>query len=184
MFACAGPAAAAIFPQAKKKRKNGDGLMFREIRKKKNDIGTEAAKELLKTARRGVLAVNGDDGYPYAVPVNFYYDEQAGTICFHGAAAGHKAEAIAKSDKVCFTVFGDETVKAEPWAPFVKSAVVFGRCRVVPDEAEKLRLVKRFAMKYYPSEELVDAEIAASGKAVRMYVIAIEHMSAKEIQEI
>ena len=45
--------------------------MFRTIRKKKNEISLEAAKELLRSARRGVLAVNGDNGYPYAIPVNY-----------------------------------------------------------------------------------------------------------------
>ncbi len=43
--------------------------MFRPIRKKKYELSDEAAKALLHSARRGVLAVNGDDGYPYAVPI-------------------------------------------------------------------------------------------------------------------
>ena len=63
--------------------------MFRPIRKKKNEISTEDAKELLRTCRRGVLAVNGDDGYPYAVPINYWYDEENDRIIFHGAKAGH-----------------------------------------------------------------------------------------------
>lgn len=44
--------------------------MFREIRKKKNEINIVMAKLLLESSRRGVLAVNGDDGYPYAIPIN------------------------------------------------------------------------------------------------------------------
>ena len=42
--------------------------MFRDIRKKKNQISTEAAEQLLREARRGILAVNGREGYPYAIP--------------------------------------------------------------------------------------------------------------------
>lgn len=38
--------------------------MFRPIRRKKNEISLPAAQQLLREARRGVLAVNGDDGYP------------------------------------------------------------------------------------------------------------------------
>ena len=60
--------------------------MFRPMRRKKKEISTEAAKQLLLRERRGVFAVNGDDGYPYAVPVNFYYSEEEGKIYFHGAA--------------------------------------------------------------------------------------------------
>lgn len=155
--------------------------MFRPIRKKRNEISTDAAKKLLSEARRGILAVNGDDGYPYAIPVNYFYDEEKQRIYFHGSRVGHKADALKKCDKICFTVFGPEAVKAEEWAPFVQSVVVFGRCRQIEDPSGIL--IKKFAMKYYPNEELVTEEIAASGRAVQMYEIEIEHLSGKEVQE-
>ncbi len=157
--------------------------MFRAIRRKQKEIGQEAARRLLQCARRGVLAVNGDDGYPYAVPVNYLYDAEAGEIYFHGARAGHKADAVRANDKVCFTVYGNETVKEEAWAPFVQSVVVFGRCRLLKDGPEATALLKRFAMKYYPDEQLADREIARSGKAAQIFVIEIEHLSGKEVQE-
>ena len=50
--------------------------MFRPIRKKKNEISIDEAKKLLHSSRRAVLAVNGDDGYPYAIPINYLYDEE------------------------------------------------------------------------------------------------------------
>ena len=59
--------------------------MFRTIRRKAKEIDTEAVKELLESARRGILAVNGDDGYPYAIPVNYFYDRNEQKIYFHGA---------------------------------------------------------------------------------------------------
>lgn len=157
--------------------------MFRPIRKKRNQISDEAAKELLRTSRRGVFAVNGDDGYPYAIPINFLYDEDAQKIYFHGSRAGHKVDSLRACDKVCFTVYGNETIKDEPWAPYMQSVVVFGRCRLLESGEESLALVKRFAMKYYPDESLVDIEIAEGGKAVQMYEITIEHYSGKEVQE-
>ena len=103
--------------------------MFRPVRKKKNELSTDAAKALLHSARRGVLAVNGDDGYPYAIPINFLYDEEAQKIYFHGASVGHKVNALRVCDKTCFTVYGNESIREEDWAPFVQSTVVFGRCR-------------------------------------------------------
>lgn len=130
-----------------------------------------------------MIAVNGDGGYPYAIPINYLYDEEAGKIYFHGARAGHKADSINKCNKVCFTACGDEIIRKEAWAPFMRSAVAFGRCRVIEDRAQTLILVKRLAMKYYPDESIADEEIAASGNAVRMYEIDIEHLSGKEIQE-
>lgn len=111
-----------------------------------------------------MLAVNGDGGYPYAIPINYLYDEEAGKIYFHGAKAGHKADSINKCNKVCFTACGDKIVRKEAWAPFMRSAVVFGRCRVIEGRAQTLILVKRLAMKYYPDERLADEEISRFGK--------------------
>ena len=71
------------------------------------------------SGRRGVFAVNGDNGYPYAIPINYIYDADDGKIYFHGAKAGHKIDAIRTCDKVCFTVYRNETVKEEAWAPFL-----------------------------------------------------------------
>ena len=131
--------------------------MFRAIRKKRNEISAEDARALLQEARTGILAVNGDGGYPYAVPVNYHYDAEAQKIVFHGSRVGHKADALKKCDRVCFTVFGPEVVKEEAWAPFVKSVVVFGRCRPIADPAAAETALRRFAMKYYPTIEEVDA---------------------------
>ena len=140
--------------------------MFRPVRKKKNEISSEAAKDLLRTSRRGVLAVNGDDGYPYAIPINYLYDEENEKIIFHGAKAGHKVDALKKNDKICFTVFGNEMVKEEAWAPFLQSVVVFGRCHLVESQEDAIALVKKFAAKYYPNMDMVNEEAALSGRAV------------------
>ena len=157
--------------------------MFRPIRKKKNEISTDAAKALLRSSRRGVLAVNGDDGYPYAIPINYLYDEENEKIIFHGAKAGHKVDALKKNDKICFTVFGNEMVKEEAWAPFLQSVVVFGRCHLVESQEDAIALVKKFAAKYYPNMDMVNEEAASSGRAVQMFEIQIEHLSGKEVQE-
>lgn len=157
--------------------------MFRTIRKKKNDIGLEAANQLLLHCRRGVLAVNGVEGYPYAIPINYVYDKEVQKIYFHGAKAGHKIEALCACDKVCFTVYGNETIKDEVWAPFIQSAVVFGRCHLMENDSEAMARLKQFAMKYYPEEQLADEEIARAGKAAQMFEIEIEHLSGKEVQE-
>lgn len=156
---------------------------FRRIRKKRNEIGIDTAKDLLAHARRGVLAVNGDDGYPYAIPINFLYDRERNQIIFHGAKAGHKVESLKKSDKVCFTVYGNETIRDEPWAPYLESTVVFGRCHLIDGLEENIRYVRQFAMKYYPDSDLIEEEIDKAGRAVQMFVIDIEHLSGKEVQE-
>lgn len=158
--------------------------MFRPIKKKKNETSEEKAKLLLQSERRGVLAVMGVEGYPYAVPINYLYVEEEGKIYFHGSKTGHKAEAIKALDKVCFTVYGHEEIpEEEAWAPYLESAVVFGRCHCLENEEEKLKALKTFAVKYYPTLQMIDEEIARSGKAAAMYVIEIDHISGKRCQE-
>ena len=144
--------------------------MFREIRKKRNKIEDSAAEELLQNSRRGVLAVNGDDGYPYAIPLNYFYDRENRKIYFHGARAGHKVDALRACDKVCFTVYGNETIREEAWAPFMQSTVVFGRCHLMENGSEKaMEMLKRFAMKYYPNEQLADEEIAQAISVIFLF---------------
>ena len=157
--------------------------MFRKIRKIKNEINQEDVKELLKTSRRGILAMNGDDGYPYAIPVNYFYDETEGKIFFHGAKAGYKVDCLESSDKVCFTVIGSEMIRAEEWAPYMQSVVIFGRCQLIDDKQNAMKRLKDFAMKYYPSENMVLDEIKEDGKATQMFEIDIEYMTGKEVQE-
>lgn len=158
--------------------------MFRPMRRKSREISNEQACELLKNERRGVLAVNGEDGYPFAFPINYLYDAEANKIYFHGAKKGLKVECLAKSDKVCFTVMGNEHREpAEKWAPYVQSAVVYGRCKVIEDAEPLKDLVKRLALKYYPSADEADAEISKSLKAMALYEIDIEHICGKEVQE-
>jgi nitroimidazol reductase NimA-like FMN-containing flavoprotein (pyridoxamine 5'-phosphate oxidase superfamily) len=157
--------------------------MFREIRKKKNEIGEEAIKSLLRSSRRGILAVNGDNGYPYAIPINYLYDEESQRIFFHGSRIGHKIDTLKSSNKICFTVCGNEMIAKEDWAPFVQSAIIFGRCHLIENMEMALATLKKFSMKYYPSEDMVIAEIEAAGKAVQMFEIEIEHISGKEVQE-
>ena len=144
--------------------------MFREIRKKRNKIEDSAAEELLQNSRRGVLAVNGDDGYPYAIPLNYFYDRENRKIYFHGARAGHKVDALRVCDKVCFTVYGNETIREEAWAPFMQSTVVFGKCHLMENGSEKaMEMLKRFAMKYYPNEQLADEEIAQAISVIFLF---------------
>ena len=157
--------------------------MFRSIRKKRNEISIDEAKELLRCSRRGILAVNGDNGYPYAIPINYLYDEDSHKIVFHGAKAGYKVDCLKVCDKVCFTVYGNERIQEESWAPFLQSTVVFGRCHLVENQEATMTLIKKFAMKYYPDEALADEQIARNGRATQMFEITIEYMSGKQVQE-
>ena len=158
--------------------------MFKPVRIKINEIDRAATEALLQSNRRGIIAMNGVEGYPYAIPINYFYDCDNKKIYFHGAKAGHKVESLKTSDKVCFTVYGNERIdESESWAPYVQSVVVFGRCRLLEAGPESIARLKEFAMKYYPDEALADDQIARNGRATQMFEITIEHMSGKQVQE-
>ena len=158
--------------------------MFRPLRRKARQISNEEAKRLLVKERRGVLAVNGDDGYPFALPINYYFDSAANKIYFHGAKEGYKVDALKRCDKVCFTVMGNEhTVEGEKWAPFMQSVVAFGRCVLIDDKDEAADKVRIMALKYYPRAEEVDRILACSSQGMLLYEITIEHLTGKQIQE-
>ena len=156
---------------------------FREMRRSKQAVLEDDCKKILKTEKRGVLSVIGDDGYPYGVPVNFYYDETDGRIYFHGAKEGHKFDAIKSCDKVCFTVWGNDYKKEGDWAWYVTSVIAMGRAELVSDSKltyEKLRLL---GGKYFPSEAEIDATMERSAARTQLIAMEIEHLTGKLVHE-
>ena len=109
--------------------------MFRNVLRKKNAVGEDECIKLLNEQTRGVLAVLGDDGYPYALPINFLYDE--GMIYFHCGPVGHKLDAIERCPKVSFCVYDQGYHEEGDWAFKVTSTIVFGRAEEVTDIALK-----------------------------------------------
>ena len=101
------------------------------MRRFKQQVSAEECIEILKTTKRGVLSVIGDDGYPYGFPINYYYSENNGKIYFHGAKAGHKIDAIKTCDKASFCVYNDGYRKEGDWALNITSVIASGRIHFV-----------------------------------------------------
>lgn len=156
--------------------------MFRSMRRFKQQLSEEECLEILSAEKRGTLAVLGDEGYPYALPINFYFDSEDRCIYFHSARAGHKADAMAANDKVCFNVH-DQGVQREDWSYYVRSVILFGRASLVVDPVLSREKAKLFGMKYYPSEAEVEQELERDFPRMALYRIAIEHMTGKMVHE-
>ena len=77
--------------------------MFREMRRFKQLLPQEAAVDILNRNTSGVLALTGDDNYPYAVPISYVYND--GKLYFHSAKSGHKIDAIKNGDIDTFNEF-------------------------------------------------------------------------------
>ena len=67
-----------------------DSITFRPMRRFKQETSQEECFAILEKAPRGILSVLGDNGYPYGVPLNFFFHE--GRIYFHCAMEGHKLD--------------------------------------------------------------------------------------------
>lgn len=157
--------------------------MFRELRRKKKAITKEECIEVLKSERRGVLSVLGDEGYPYGIPMNHYYCPDDGHLYFHGAKEGHKVDSIKKCDKISYCVFDEGYVKPGEWAKNVKCVVIFGRIRAVTDGDKVLRILRDIAHKFTDDEAYIDKEINAWKKDVLCLEIVPEHISGKLVTE-
>ena len=105
--------------------------MFRELRRKNQQLSETEARSILKNGTHGVLSVQGDGGYPYGVPMNYVYGDDA--IYFHCAKEGHKMEGFRRSDKVSFCVVGEDEVIPEAFSTAYTSVIAFGRAVIVAD---------------------------------------------------
>jgi hypothetical protein len=152
------------------------------MRRFKQEVPRVDCIKILTEEKRAVLAVNGDDGYPYAVPINFYYDSDTDRIYFHCAKAGHKLDAMTRDDRVCFTVYNTGYQK-DDWSYYVTSVIVFGRARIMTDRDEMLEKIRKFGLKYYPTAPEVDEEIRKDFDRVNLVEITIEHMTGKLVHE-
>jgi nitroimidazol reductase NimA-like FMN-containing flavoprotein (pyridoxamine 5'-phosphate oxidase superfamily) len=127
--------------------------------------------------------VQGDDDYPYAVPLSFAYED--GKLFFHAARAGHKIDALERNEKVSFCVIAADDVVQTTFTTHFRSAVVFGRARVLTDDGEKRHALDCLAKKYSPDYlDAADAEIDGAWKRVCAIELVIEHMTGKAAMEI
>lgn len=157
--------------------------MFREIARKKQALTSEQIVEILKTEKRGVLSVSGDDGYPYGLPMNFWYNEKNGCIYFHSGKNGHKTDAISADNKVSFCVYDEGYKKDGEWSLNISSVIVFGRMYVVENPDEAVKVYRSLSLKYTSDIEYINSEIQRFAKNTLCYVLQPEHITGKIVNE-
>lgn len=157
--------------------------MFREMRRKRQSLSEAEQRAVLARNTAGVLALSGDGGYPYAVPLSYVYEE--GKLYFHSAKQGHKLDAILRDARACFTVIDKDEVVPREYTSYFRSVIAFGRVRILADEQEALRALRLLSDKYSPGFEAErEAEIEKGWAALCMLEMTIEHCSGKEAIEL
>ena len=155
--------------------------MFRELTRKKQQLSDLECKEILMQEVRGVLAVNGDGGYPYALPINYYFDEPNNKIYFHSGKVGHKMDALANSNKVSFCIYDKGYQKDGHWSLNIKSVIIFGRIHMVDDWPDELMV--NFCKQFTDDMDYIYSEIEKFKRNTAVLCLEIEHMTAKLVNE-
>jgi hypothetical protein len=156
-------------------------MEFRQLRRFKQAATSQECEAVLTSAQRGILAVHGENGYPYGVPVNFIFLD--GKIYFHCAKAGHKLDAVRADDKVCFTVLSEPVKNLGEWWNCFTSVICFGRISEVTDNQEKDRILRLIGAKYFPEGYDLEKDMVSNAHHALIMEITIDHMSGKHVRE-
>jgi len=157
--------------------------MFRDMRRKRQQLSEAESIEILRKLTSGTLALLGDGGYPYAVPISYVYAD--GRLYFHSAKEGHKVDAIRGSDRASFCVIEQDNVKPEKYTTFFRSVIAFGRIHIVKDENEKLEITRMLGNRYNPNQdEALQKEIESGLSRMLAIRLDIEHLTGKEAIEL
>lgn len=157
--------------------------MFRKMRRSKKELTKEECIEILKKEPRGVLSVQGEEGYPYGMPMTHWYNEKDGKIYFHGAKSGHKIDAIRNCDKVSFCVMDKGYRNEGEWALNIRSVIVFGRLHTVEEPEKVTEICTNLCKKFTDDETYVEYELEHFGSQVLCLELEPEHITGKLVNE-
>ncbi len=157
--------------------------MFREIARKKQSLEASEIIKILTNEKRGVLSVHGENGYPYGLPINYWYNEENGCIYFHSGKTGHKIDAINNDNRASFCVYDKGYIKDGDWALNISSVIVFGRLHIVEDSEKAIEIYRRLSLKFTSDIEYIDSEIEKFAKNTLCYELKPEHVTGKIVNE-
>ena len=153
------------------------------MRRNRQQLSREECERILGRCTSGVLALTGDGGYPYAVPLSYVY--AAGAIIFHSAVQGHKVDAIKRDCRCSFCVIEQDEIRPAEFTTYFRSVIAFGRIHILEDAAEKVQALRLLGRRYSPDDEPgLQHEIDKSMHHVLLLRLDIEHLSGKEAIEL
>ena len=157
--------------------------MFRDMRRIKQQLSDQETVEIFEKGTSGTLALLGDDDYPYSLPISYVYAD--GKFYFHCAKAGHKIDAIMKSSKASFSVIAQDLIGPEKFTTYFKSAIAFGKIRILETEEEILSAIRVLSAKYNSDDKAgMEREINSNYASLCMLELTVEHMTGKQSIEL
>lgn len=151
--------------------------MFRSMRRALQALPFDEIEQILKESSYCTLAINGDDGYPFSVPVNYVYHDNC--LYFHGSIIGYKADCLKKNPKVSFSIVYKDTVDPINRSTRYQSVIGFGQARLLEGE-EKIQEALTFGYRFCKGYEEGVREEVYDTVPYNVYEIRIEHITGKE----
>lgn len=157
--------------------------IFRRMRRFNQQISYDECYEVLEKQPRGILSLNGTNGYPHSIPMDHFFDPVSGNLYFHGAREGLKADLLKADNRASYCVHDEGYTREGEWALNIKSVICYGRIKIVEDEDLRLKAFTDLGMKFYPTKDEVDEEIRKA--AARAYILEFEvdRMTGKLVNE-
>ena len=153
--------------------------MFRPMRRRGQEMPPDECEEALQSGSSGVLALLGDEGYPYAVPLSYAYHE--GKLYFHCAKSGHKLDAVKRSPRASFCVIVRDDIAPKEYTMHYKSVIVFGTVGIIEEEDKKKKAIEALGRKYAPDDSALNMSevINKAWDNLCMLEMTIEHKTGK-----
>lgn len=152
--------------------------MFRQMRRKDREISAESIEKILMDAEYGTLCTVGENGYPYAVPLNYVYFDKC--LYFHCAKDGQKLDNIKSNDKVSFCVVMDTQIEPAQFSTKYKSVIAFGTISEVSGAAKELilsKLVDKYSKGFSSEAKIYINKAIGDTKIMK---ISIQHVTGKQ----
>ncbi|MBQ6480065.1 MAG: pyridoxamine 5'-phosphate oxidase family protein [Anaerolineaceae bacterium] len=157
--------------------------MFRNVTRIKQVLPKEECIAILQNEPRGVLSVNGDDGYPYGMPMNHFYNVDDGKLYFHSGRLGHKVDSIMRNSKASFCVYDKGIHENGNWYLTIRSVIVFGKIEIIEDRDKIYDIARKLSHKFTNDEDYIENEIIHSGPKTLMFALVPEHITGKWVTE-
>ena len=152
-------------------------MLFKEMRRKDFELPEEEAKKILAKCQYITLAMMGENGYPYSLPVSFVYND--GKFFIHGYKSGHKVEALTYHEQVSFSAVYENAVDPGGFTVNYTSIVAFGRARQL-DVSEKEQAIRLVIEKYSAEHKEKGLRVVQGLRnEFTAFEITIDHITGK-----
>lgn len=158
-------------------------MEFRKMRRFRQQLTQSECDAILSIGTSGTLALLGDNGYPYAVPLSYVYADDK--LYFHSAKTGHKVDAIRQYNKASFCVIAADDIHPSEFTTYFRSVIAFGKIQIIESEDERMYAASLLGARYNPGDDAgLHKELEKGLSHMLILRLDIEHMTGKEAIEL